>query len=105
MKKEKSTKGIKERKPNWKEVYASVDDIKAFLSDRVLLRRNVVTNRVEIHWLTDFGDPPPEADAWHDVTDWDTNTLWTLMAQEKPVREQDMQRVINSEYTLSLIHI
>ena len=36
-----------ERKPNWQEVYATVDDIQQFLSERVMLRFNVVTRRVE----------------------------------------------------------
>ena len=46
MKKEKK-KETKERKPNWKDYMASVDDIKAFLSDRIYLRHNVITGRVE----------------------------------------------------------
>ena len=40
MKKGKSTK---ERKPNWKEVWATPEDIEAFLAGRVMLRHNVVT--------------------------------------------------------------
>ena len=41
-----------ERKKNWTEVYATVEDIKAFLADRVFLRHNVITGRVEYHALT-----------------------------------------------------
>ena len=40
-------KDKKERKPNWKEYVASVEDIQNFLMDRVLLRHNVITRRVE----------------------------------------------------------
>ena len=42
----------RERKKNWTEVYATVEDIKAFLADRVFLRHNVITGRVEYHLLT-----------------------------------------------------
>jgi hypothetical protein len=32
----------KEHKQNWREVYASVEDIKAFLGGRLYLRHNVI---------------------------------------------------------------
>ena len=37
-KKAKKADGDGGRKPNWKEYTATVDDIKAFLSDRIYLR-------------------------------------------------------------------
>ena len=46
MKKEKK-KEPSERKPNWKEYTATVEDIEQFLSDNILLRHNVITGRVE----------------------------------------------------------
>ena len=73
-----------ERKPNWQEVYATVDDIQQFLSERVMLRFNVVTRRVEVHWLTDFGDAPPELDDWEALTDRQVNSLWVEMSEQKP---------------------
>ncbi len=87
-----------DRKPNWQEVYATVDDIQQFLSERVMLRFNVVTRRVEVHWLTDFGDAPPELDDWEALTDRQVNSLWVEMSQQKPVRVQDIFRVIESDY-------
>ena len=87
-----------ERKPNWQEVYATVDDIQQFLSERVMLRFNVVTRRVEVHWLTDFGDAPPELDDWEALTDRQVNSLWVEMSEQKPVRVQDIYRVIESDY-------
>ena len=87
-----------ERKPNWQEVYATVDDIQQFLSERVMLRFNVVTRRVEVHWLTDFGDAPPDLDDWTMLTDRVVNSLWVEMSQQKPVRVQDIFRVIESDY-------
>ena len=96
-KKAKSTECM-ERKPNWQEVYATVDDIQQFLSERVMLRFNVVTRRVEVHWLTDFGDAPPQLDDWTMLTDRVVNSLWVEMSQQKPVRVQDIFRVIESDY-------
>jgi predicted P-loop ATPase len=87
-----------ERKANWQEVYATVDDIQQFLSERVMLRFNVVTRRVEVHWLTDFGDAPPDLDDWTMLTDRVVNSLWVEMSQQKPVRVQDIFRVIESDY-------
>ena len=87
-----------ERKPNWQEVYATVEDIQQFLSERVMLRFNVVTRRVEVHWLTDFGDAPPQLDDWTMLTDRVVNSLWVEMSQQKPVRVQDIYRVIESDY-------
>ena len=96
-KKAKSTERM-ERKPNWQEVYATVEDIQQFLSERVMLRFNVVTRRVEVHWLTDFGDAPPQLDDWTMLTDRVVNSLWVEMSQQKPVRVQDIYRVIESDY-------
>ena len=96
-KKAKSTERM-ERKPNWQEVYATVEDIRQFLSERVSLRYNVVTRRVEVHWLTDFGDAPPELDDWEALTDRQVNSLWVELSEQKPVRVQDIYRVIESDY-------
>ena len=87
-----------DRKPNWQEVYATVEDIRQFLDERVLLRYNVVTRRVEVHWLTDFGDAPPGLDDWEPLTDRLVNSLWVELSQQKPVRVQDIFRVIESDY-------
>ena len=50
-KKKSATEGdgtqAKEHKPNWREVYASPEDIKTFLGGRLYLRHNVITGRVE----------------------------------------------------------
>jgi hypothetical protein len=103
MKKEKK-KETRERKPNWKEYMASVDDIKAFLSDRIYLRHNVITGRVECRiperdYFDDSAPQPPIlGDSWQPVTDRIVNSLWTELSKEKTVRVQDMYRVIESDY-------
>ena len=48
----KEDKGGKERKKYWKEYTATVENIQDFLADRIFLRHNVITGRVEYK-------PPP----------------------------------------------
>ena len=96
--KTKSQETQKERKKNWKEVYASVEDIQQFLSDRVLMRYNLVTHQTEVHWLTDFGDDLQQIPQWERINDRIENTLWKELSKEKPVRMRDMQYVIGSDY-------
>ena len=95
--KTKSQETQKERKKNWKEVYASVEDIQQFLSDRVLMRYNLVTHQTEVHW-TDFGDDLQQIPQWERINDRIENTLWKELSKEKPVRMRDLQYVIGSDY-------
>ena len=96
-----------ERKPNWKEYTATVEDIQNFLMDRVLLRHNVITRRVECRWPTP--DPfqrkgsiespsPGEGLGWAPITDRVVNTLWSELSATKVVRAQDVYRVIESDF-------
>ena len=81
----------KERKPNWKELYASVQEIRAFLDNHVMLRRNVIISRVEFRRPDSYMD-------WRPIDDRVVNSLWAQMSDDKPVRVQDMFRVIESDY-------
>jgi hypothetical protein len=50
----------KEHKRPWQEMYATVEEIKTFLADRIYLRHNVVTGRTECRvperdWFGDDG--------------------------------------------------
>ncbi|SNU05048.1 hypothetical protein SAMN06298211_1121, partial [Prevotellaceae bacterium MN60] len=90
---------LRERKPNWQETAASVEDIQQFLSERVLLRFNVITQHVEYHELSDYGKETDEG--YQRLSDRVVNTLWTEMAQKQTVRIQDMQRVIDSDFVPS----
>ena len=96
-KKAKSTERT-ERKPNWQEVYATVEDIQAFLDERVLLRYNMVTHQTEVHLLTDFGDDLSKPAEWQRMSDRIENSLWKDLSKEKPVRMQDLHHVIESDY-------
>ena len=113
MKKEEKKKAkCQDHKPNWREVWASVEDIQQFLSSKVMLRFNLVRGRTEVHWLsqgpvlredergllTIFGGEEGITDGYQPLTDRDVNTLWKELSKEKPVRKQDLQNVIESDY-------
>ena len=115
-----------DRQPNWREVYATVDDIRQFLSENALLRHNPVTGRVEGHVIDEDpweelveqareGNATEEAlmaaaaederqrrrqaeDCWMPLTERDENTLWARLSRQKPVRKQDMHNVIHSDF-------
>jgi hypothetical protein len=92
----------KEHKQHWREVYASVEEIQQFLSDRIYLRHNVITGRVEYR--------VPEADQfaadsglvasgeWQPVSDRVVNSLWAELSKAKAVRAQDIFRVMESDF-------
>ena len=94
----KKRKEPRERKQNWQEVYATVEDIQAFLDGRVMLRYNVVTRRTECHLLAEFTDEMTPEVLWEPISDRVVNTLWRELSAVKPTRIQDMQRVIESDY-------
>ena len=90
MKKEK-----KEHKKPWRETYASVEEIKAFLSDRIYLRHNVITGRVECRLPSNYESDGTD---WQPVTDRIVNSLWAELSKEKTVRVQDVYRMIESDF-------
>ena len=92
----KDTKGPKKHKASWQETYASIDDIMTFLDNHVMLRHNVVTGRVEYRFPTTYYNKTPTE--WQPISDRVANSLWTDMARGHPVRIQDIQRVIESDY-------
>ena len=106
MEKDKK-KDKKEHKPNWKEYTATVEDIQNFLMDRLLLRNNVVSGRVEYKLPTpdpfqekgSFDSPSlGEGMGWAALTDVMVNTLWTELSAQKKVRAEDIWRVIRSKF-------
>ena len=76
--KQKAAEGSKERKANWKEYTASVEDIKAFLSDHVYLRHNVITRRVECRLPSNYEHDGTD---WQPVTDRIVNSLWAELSK------------------------
>ena len=63
VKEVKEVKEGKEHRKNWRELYASIDDIKQFLLERVILRHNVITQQTEVHVIEQAPKPPDEATA------------------------------------------
>ena len=104
-----------EHKKSWQETYATPEEIKAMLSERVMLRYNEVRGRTEIHWLsagpvlkadeqgllTIFGGDGGVTDGYANLDDRDVNTLWAALCQEKPVIKQHLLNVIESDYVPS----
>ncbi len=90
MKERKKSEEPKEHKMQWREYTATVEDIQNFLMDRVLLRHNVITGRVEFRI--------PDTDNWQPISDRIVNSLWAELSATKTVRVQDMYRVIESDF-------
>ena len=102
----------RERKPNWKDYTATVEDIKMFIADRMFLRHNVITGRVECkaplvppNWgddLSQDGSSPSWGRSgggqWAPISDRIVNSLWAEMSKEKVVRAEDMRRVMESDF-------
>jgi len=85
----------KPHQPHWREKFATVADIEAYLADHILLRRNAISQLIECRWP---GEYPGDTNPWEPLTSTTENTLWKDMSRQKPVRAQDLQRVINSDY-------
>ena len=106
---DRSDQGDAARKPNWKQYTASVEDIQNFLMDRILLRHNVITRRVEYrlpyvpqayreNGCLDPQPPDSEDEGWQPISDRMINSLWSELSATKVVRAQDIYRVLESDF-------
>ena len=102
--KKRSAQKDASHKKNWREEYASVEEIKAFLSDHVFLRFNTVKHQVEARLpsqdefccnseLEQF-----VTDDWQPMSDRLFKTLLTALQAVKPTRERDLESVVGSGY-------
>ena len=105
----------REHKSNWRETYATPEEIQQMLSERVMLRYNEVRGRTEIHYLSRgpvikedeqgllsiFGEEVAATHGYVNLADRDVNTLWKELCLEKPVIKQHLQNVIESDYVPS----
>ena len=101
-----------EHKPSWQEKWATPEEIKRMLGERVLLRYNEVRHRTEVHWLsqgpvigedeqgllTIFGGDCGVSDGYENLTDRDMNTLWERLYAEKPLMKRYLEDIIESDY-------
>lgn len=73
-------------------IFATVEEIEAFLVSQAEFRHNAITRHCEIRWQGE--------DNFQELTDRDTNTLWSRIcktgARTRPI---DIQNVIHSEFT------
>ena len=103
----------KEHKKNWRETYASTEEIQKFLNDNILLRHNMITGQQEfrVPMRDEFeslgmkyinGATPLDewrsATEWHIVCDRMVNSAENMLSFLKEVRERDFWRVINSDF-------
>ena len=95
MSKKRTTTEKQERKPNWKEYMATVEDIQNFIMDRLMLRHNVITRRVEYRLPSSYEH---EGTNWQPITDRVVNSLWSELSLTKVVRAQDIYRVLESDF-------
>ena len=91
----KKAEGEKEHKANWREVYATPEEIESFIKDHIYVRRNLVTLRTE--WREPSSYESDGTETWQPMSDWKLNTLWRRMMKEKPVLFDHMKKVINSD--------
>ena len=77
---------------------AKPSEIRAWLDGRVKLRRNVVTGREEYSEYLGADTNDIWFDVWKPVDDVWLNTQWMEMADEHPVKYEDMRRIVKSRY-------
>ena len=113
--KTKTDEAPREHKKPWQETYATVEEIKQMVSNRVMLRYNEVRRRTEVHWLSEgpviqeneqglltiFGEEGAVSDGYRNLGDRDINTLWGELCEEKPVVKQHLQNIIESDFVPS----
>jgi len=91
-------------KKNWQEVYATVEEIKEFLSNHVYLRFNTVKHQVEARLPSEdaFSRNSELAqfatDDWQPMCDRLFKTLLTALQTVKPTRERDLEAVVGSGF-------
>ena len=87
--------------------FASVQDIREFLSAHIQLRHNVITGRVEVCKLEieklnieklNIENNKSTGDEWQPITDRVVNSLWAEMSATQRVNVQDIYRVIESDF-------
>ena len=113
--KTKTDEAPREHKKPWQETFATPDEIKAMVSNHVLLRYNEVRGLTEVHWLSEgpviqedeqgllsiFGEEGGVTDGYTTLTDRDINTLWEKLYAEKRTNKQYLRDIIDSEFVPS----
>ena len=97
----------KEHKKNWREEYATVEEIKDFLRAHVFLRYNMVKHQVEVRLPTQDTFCCNEELEQFATDDWQLmdnrlyKTLLSALQTVKPARERDFELVMGSGFVPS----
>ena len=92
----KSNEGLRERKPNYREVQMGLDEIEEWLDRHVELRRNVITMRTEYRWKDD--GVPRYQDAWGNFDDHAFNMVWRRLEKIKPTKDEHLRKTVDSDF-------
>ena len=92
----KSKVGLRERKPNWQESMMNIDEIEDWLKHHIELRNNVITQRKEYRWLEN--NAVEGTGPWQNFDDHTLNSLYRRMKKEKPVKRDEIDWVIGSDF-------
>ena len=93
--KPKSTDGLRERKPNYRETDMTLEEIEDWLKEHIELRRNVITTRTEYRWKDDC--MPPDR-PWENFDDIVFNDVWRLLQKIKPTNERHLRNTVESGF-------
>ena len=104
-KRKRKKKENREYKKNWREVNATPEEIKAFLSDHIYLRYNLVKYRIEARLPSE--DPFWQnnelaqfvSEEWQPMSDRLKNTLLNALRSIKPVGKGDFMDVLVLSFT------
>ena len=89
--KPKSREGLRERKPNYREVLMSLEEIEEWLHGHIELRRNVITMRKEFRWKETGGE-------WLNFDDAAYNDVWRRLEKIKPTKDEHLRKTVDSGF-------
>jgi hypothetical protein len=92
----RSTEGLRERKPNYKELLMTVDEIDDWLDRHIELHRNLVSGQKEFRWKEE--DAAEGTGPWENYDDHTLNSIYRRMKKVKDVRRDEIDWEICSDY-------
>ena len=93
---QKSTVGLRERKPNYRELLMTLDEIEDWLRQHIELRRNTVSGLKEYRWIEDGaieGTGP-----WKNFDDHTLNSIYRRMKKVKDVKRDEIDWEVGSDF-------
>ena len=93
---QKSSDGLRERKPNYRELLMSIGEIEDWLKNNIELRRNLVSGRKEYRWLDDGA--VAGTGSWENYDDHVLNSLYRRMKKVKDVKRDEIDWEVGSDF-------